>query len=175
MIEEINLNTPYNTSLLQSAKFTFIMPDHPFLKYFCQSVSLPSIQATEVAVPTPFSTTYRHGDRLVYNPFTITALIDEDFRVWEETYNWMIGLTTPDSFDQYRHKNKKDKDPPLYYDAYLSINTNSNTPNYRLKFLDCHPTELGMVNFDVKVNAEVIPTCDITFRYDRYHIERLAT
>lgn len=171
--ESFASNTPTNTSLLQSTKFTFIIPDKPFLKYFCQTISIPAISTSEVAVPTPFSTTYRHGDKLIFEPFTITALVDEDLRIWEETYKWLEGLTRPSSYDQYLHKNFKDKEPPLYYDAYLTLNTNANRPNIRLKFFNCHPTSLGMINFDTKVNADTIPTCDITFRYDTYEIDRL--
>ena len=171
--ESFTSNTPTNTSLLQSTKFTFIIPDKPFLKYFCQTISIPAISTSEVAVPTPFSTTYRHGDKLIFEPFTITALVDEDLRIWEETYKWLEGLTRPSSYDQYLHKNFKDKEPPLYYDAYLTLNTNANRPNIRLKFFNCHPTSLGMINFDTKVNADTIPTCDITFRYDMYEIDRL--
>lgn len=172
-IESFASTTPQNTSLLQSTKFTFLIPDKPFLKYFCQTVSLPAISTSEVAVPTPFSTTYRHGDKLVFDSFTITALVDEDLRIWEETYKWLVGLTNPSSFNQYLHKHYKDKEPYLYYDAYLTINTNANRPNMRLKFYNCHPVSLGMINFDTKVDADTIPVCDITFRYDIYEIERL--
>lgn len=165
-------NTPDNTSILQSTKFTFIIPEMPFLKYFCQTVSLPSISTSEVVVPTPFSNTYRHGDKLNFEPFTITAIMDEDLRVWEETYKWLKGLTRPSSYDEYLRKEKQDP-VPLYFDGYLTINTNANKPNLRLKFHNCHPTSIGMVNFDTKVDADVIPTADFTFRYDLYEIERI--
>lgn len=165
-------NTPDNTSILQSTKFTFVIPEMPYLKYFCQTIQLPSVSMNEIKVPTPFTDTYRHGDKLYFQPFTITALMDEDLRVWEETYAWMEGLARPESYDQYLRKSKNDK-TPLYYDAYLSINTNANRPNIRVKFYNCHPTSIGMVNFDTKVNADVIPTADITFRYDLFHIERI--
>lgn len=165
-------NTPDNTSILQSTKFTFIIPEMPFLKYFCQTIQLPSISTGEVKVPSPFTDTYRHGDKLSFQPFSITALIDEDLRVWQETYNWMVSLTRPESYEQYRRKDKNDR-TPLYYDGFLSINTNANKPNIRIKFINCHPTSIGMVNFDTKVNADVIPTADFTFRYDYYVIDRM--
>ena len=165
---------PYNTSLLQSTKFTFFIGDHPYLRYFCQTMSLPGISTGAVAIPTPFSTTWRHGDKLVFEPFSVTVLVDEDLRVWEETYNWMKGLTRPASYCQYTHHPKEAKDPPLYYDGILTIITNSNRPNMRLKFHNCHPVELGAVNFDTKVDADSVPTCDIKFQYDLYEIERLV-
>jgi len=170
-IESFTSNTPENTSILQSTKFTFLIPDMPFLKYFCQTVYLPSVSTNEVEVPTPFSNTYRHGNKMTFEPFTITALLDEDLRVWEETYKWLKGLTNPQGYSEYIKS--KSQSAPLYYDGYLTINTNANKPNMRVKFHNCHPTTIGMVSFDTKVDADVIPTADFTFRYDLYEIERL--
>lgn len=170
-IESFASNTPDNTSLLQSTKFTFMIPDRPFLKYFCQTVSLPAVSTNAVEVPTQFSTTYRHGDKLNFEAFTITALMDEDLRVWEETYKWLEGLTRPQKYEEYIKS--KNPNTPLYHDAYLTINTNANRSNIRVKFHNCHPVSLGMINFDTKVDADNIPTCDVTFRYDLFEIERL--
>ena len=103
-LESFASNTPQNSSILQLTRFTFIIPDKPFLKYFCQTVSLPSVTTGEVTVPTPFSNTYRHGDKLTYEPLTITAMVDEDMKVWQETYNWLSSLTRPQSFEKYPRK-----------------------------------------------------------------------
>jgi hypothetical protein len=136
---------------------------------------LPSVSTREIDVPTPFSTTYRHGEKLTYDPLTISAIMDEDLRVWEETYNWLKSLTRPHSFSEYPRKgpDKRTLIEPLYFDGFLTLNTNANNPNLRFKFRNCHPTAIGMVNFDTKVNADVIPTCDLTFRYDTFEIERI--
>jgi hypothetical protein len=172
-IEALTTNTPENTSILQLTKFTFIIPDKPFLKYFCQTVQIPSVSTSEIEIPTPFSATYRHGEKLRFDPLTITALMDEDLRVWEETYSWLKSLTRPTSFEEYPRKTRKDISTPLYFDGYLTVNTNANNPNIRVKFLNCHPTSIGIVNFDTKVDADSIPTADFTFRYDYFEIERL--
>jgi hypothetical protein len=172
-IEALTTNTPENTSILQLTKFTFIIPDKPFLKYFCQTVQIPSVSTSEIEIPTPFSATYRHGEKLKFDPLTITALMDEDLRVWEETYSWLKSLTRPTSFEEYPRKTRKDISTPLYFDGYLTVNTNANNPNIRVKFLNCHPTSIGIVNFDTKVDADSIPTADFTFRYDYFEIERL--
>ena len=84
---------PENTSILQPTKFTFVIPDLPFARYFCQTVSLPGISTSEVAVPSPFANTYRHGDKLVYDAFSINAIVDEELLVWEETYKWLLSMT----------------------------------------------------------------------------------
>lgn len=171
-LESFASGTPQNTSILQPTKFTFLIPDKPFLKYFCQSISIPSISTNEIPVPTPFTSTYRHGEKLSFDSLTISAMIDEDLRVWEETYKWLSSLTRPESYEQYPRKSLRDS-TPLYFDGYLTVNTNANKPNIRFKFLNCHPTNIGTINFDTKSDADTILSCDFTFRYDYYQIERV--
>lgn len=162
---------PENTSFLQPTKFTFAFPTLPFLKYFCQSVIIPSVSTNPVAVSSPFANTYRHGDKLAFDELLISAIVDEDMRVWEETYNWIKALTKPNDFSQYvRYKDGK---ATPYHDAELTINTNANVPNMRFKFTDCHPIVLGSINFNTTENATRTINIDITFRYDQYYIDRL--
>lgn len=168
--ESIFMTTPQNTSILQTTKYTFIIPELPFARYFCQTVSLPGVSTSEVPVSTPFVTTYRHGDTLVYDAFSIQAIVDEDLRVWEETHNWLVALTKPVSFRQYATNIGREK----YYDGILTINTNANNPNIRIKFKNVHPTSIGGINFNTSDNAETTPTADINFRYDYFEIERIT-
>jgi hypothetical protein len=171
MATHIDSNVPENTSILQTTKFTFIIPELPFARYYCQTVSLPGVSTGAVEMQNPFSSTYRHGDKLVYESFTINAIVDEDLRVWEETYLWLQSLTKPDGFEQYAvYKGQKRQ---LYFDAVLTINTNANIPNVRIKFNECHPISLGSIKFNTADNAETIPTADIEFRYDSFQFERL--
>lgn len=163
---------PENTSFLQANKFTFSFTTLPFLKYFCQSVNIPGVSTSPVTVSSPFSDMYRHGDKLVYDQLAISVIIDEDLRVWEETYNWLQSLTKPDSFDQYV-RNDRRGNKTAYHDAVLTVNTNSNNPNIRFKFTDCHPISLGGINFGVQETAQTTISCDIIFRYDQYYIDRL--
>lgn len=171
-LESTLTKLPENSNLLQAVRYTFIIPELPFAKYFCQKVDVPGVSTNAVNVPTPFSATKRHGDTLLWSDFTLTALVDEDLRVWEETLDWLVSLTKPTKFSQY-HK-RKGKEYELYYDGILTLNTNSNIPNLRIKFHDCHPVAIGGLNFDTTVTAEQTITTDITFAYDFYEIERLT-
>lgn len=162
---------PENTSFLQPTKFTFSFTTLPFLKYFCQSVNLPGVSTSPVAVETPFSATFRHGDKLVYEPFTVTVLIDEDLRVWEETYDWFRAITFPKEFRHYwRNSNGRDT---AYHDGILTVNTNANNPNIRVKFMNCHPISLGGIQFSSAQNAMTTLTAEIAFRYDYYELDRI--
>jgi hypothetical protein len=170
-IESTISKIPENTSILQTTKFTFIIPDLPFARYFCQTVSLPGVSTTPVEVPTPFSPTFRHGDTLIFEPFSINAIVDEDLRVWEETYKWINSMVN--TTDLLNYKKRNGAPSAIYYDGFLTINTNANNPNLRIKFKNVHPTSLGSVQFNTAENAETIPTADIAFRYDYFEIERI--
>ena len=164
---------PENTSLMQTARYTFIFPAMPFLVYYAQTTMIPGVSTSAVSRETPFSNTWHHGDKLVYEPLTITALIDEDMRVWEETYNWLRALTTPREYREYIRFMNKDNKP--YQDAILTVNTNANVPNIRYKFTYCHPIALSNVQLNTTLNADdYVMTAEITFRYDTFEIERLT-
>lgn len=171
--ETVLSRVPKNTSFLQATKFTFSFVTMPFLTYFCQTVQIPGVSTTAPTVPSPFANMYRHGDKLVYDQLSITAIIDEDLQSWKETYDWLVALTKPETYDQYKrffNPNKR-----LYHDAVMTINTNANIPNIRVKFYECHPTSISAVQFNTSDNADTILTADIIFRYDYYTIDRLTS
>lgn len=161
---------PQNTNFLQSTKYSFVIPNLPFARYFCQSINLPGVTSNEVEVPTPFSNTYRHPTKMSYEPFTISFLIDEDIRVWEETYKWIVSLTRPESYKQYIKNVDKNLSP--YQDGILTINTNANIPNIRVKIMNVFPVSLSGIQFGTMNSADNTPTADLTFRYDLFEIER---
>lgn len=162
---------PVNTSFLQSTKFQFSFPTLPFLRYFVQGLSIPGVSTTAPSVPSPFATMYRHGDTLVFDPLTVTVVIDEDLRVWEETYKWLVALTKPQNFRQYIRTINGNETP--YHDGILTMLTNANIPNIRYKFTFCHPLSISAIQFTPSDSADVILTANIVFRYDQMEIERL--
>lgn len=162
---------PQNTNFLQSTKYTFVIPNLPFARYFCQSINLPGVVSNEVEVPTPFSNTYRHPTKMSFEPFSITFLIDEDIKVWEETYKWIVSLTRPESNKQY--VKYRDSEASPYQDGVLTLNTNANIPNLRVKFKNVFPISLSGIQFGTTTSAETTPTADLTFRYDLFEFQRL--
>lgn len=163
---------PINTSLLQPTKYTLEFPHMPFLRYFVQRVPLPGISTTAPRqMANGFSDIKRHGDKLEWEDLSVTALIDEDMRVWEETKDWLHSLTTPNKYDEYVRFLDPKRSP--YHDAVLTVNTNANLPNIRFKFTHLHPISLGPVIFDTTSSAESPLIADIVFAYDQYEITRL--
>lgn len=167
--------TPDNPSFLQGNKFILSFPKLPFLNFYCQEAAVPGVTTSPVSMATPFSDTFRHGNKLSFDQLTVSVIVDEDLRVWEEIFLWLTGLTHPENFAQYirskdyAYKGRED----LYQDAILTTNTNSNNPNLRFHFTACHPVSMGTLNLTVKAEPTDPLLLPVTFQYDQFTLNRL--
>ena len=173
---------PINTDLLQSTKFRVTFSKLPGVTYFCNSANLPGISLTEIPMPTPFVELYLPGEKAIYDTFNITFLVDEDLRAWTELHDWIRGTTFPTNFDEYVNlartqpiTNNRIVQPrsAVYSDAILTIYTNKNNPNFRVKLIDLFPTTVGSLSFASGDSAENIITADATFRFSYFNYERI--
>jgi len=173
---------PINTDLLQSTKFRVTFSRLPGVTYFCNSTNLPGISLTEIPMPTPFVELYLPGEKAIYDTFNITFLVDEDLRAWTELHDWIRGATFPTKFEEYVNLARTNPGaniraasvrPPVYTDAILTIFTNKNNPNFRVKFVDVFPTNVGSLSFSAGDSAENIITADATFRFSYFNYERI--
>lgn len=157
-----------NANRLESANFLLVTHNSPFMNFFCQTIVIPSVTTNGAMVPTPYSDTWRHGDKLVYEPLNVSILIDEDLMVWEEAYNWIRGLTYPHDSAEYRAQVKRG----LYADMSIIFLKNSKNPNLMLRIRNAHPIFVGPVNMSVGDDPSVVLQTDITFQYDTFHFIR---
>lgn len=174
---------PTNIDLLQSTKFQVVFDRLPGVNYFCQTANFPGISLTEFPVSTPFVDLYFPGEKAIYDTFNITFLVDEDLRAWTEIHDWIRGLTFPTDFKEYVNMAKSSPQanirasmrgsPAGYSTAIMTLYTNKNNPNFRIKLIDCFPTSVGSLIFNASDTAENIVTADATFRFSYYEYERL--
>lgn len=171
-----NINQPLNTSFLQPTKFQLSFSRLPSTQYFLQTVNLPGVSMGEAPQNTPFKDLYRAGDKLVYDTMNISFLVDEDMRAWFDIYEWMVGMTFPNSFEDYTRLTQLNKDfGPIYSDGTLTISTNSNIPNLRVTLVGCFPIALGSIQFSASDSAENTMLSDATFRFQYYTFQRLKS
>ena len=71
---------PTNLNYLSPLGFKFTLRRLPMVNYFCQSVDIPAISMTPINTPTPVGTLVRPGDKIAYDPLTITFRVDEDMK-----------------------------------------------------------------------------------------------
>lgn len=157
---------------LNPVEFRFTIKRLPATQFFVQSASVPGINSGTTEQPTPFKNLYRPGDKLTYDDFVVTVIVDEHLESFIETFNWIEGLTKPESFDQYANLIEGDG---LYSDATLTLVTNAKNPNVEITFRDMFPTGLGQITLNTNANSVDVPTVDITFRYNSYDIKVIPT
>ena len=143
---------------------------------------MPGVSLTEIPRFTPFIDLYVPGEKMVYDTFNITFLVDEDMRNWTEIHDWIRGMTFPTNFKEYVDLQRQAKAPyiramdkmsPQYSSAVLTLYTNKNNPNFRVKFVDLFPTSVGTLLFNAQDSAENIVLADATFRFSYYEYQRI--
>ena len=166
---------PDNTQFLSPLGFNFMIKKLPNTNYFVQSVNVPSVQATDVVMPTPFTNIPTIGDRLNYSEFQLSFKVDEDMTNYIELYDWLLQLHFPEDFAQskniYQKQNNVDflADGP-YSDATLTVLNSAMNPNKEVIFEDCYPIALSDLQFSTTAASVDYIECQATFRYRMFRI-----
>jgi len=170
--------TPINQNLLPSAQFNFSINRLPNTTYFGQGINIPGMSLPEVPVGTPFTKIKVPGDSIDWDPLKVEFKVDEDFRNWQELYNWMVGLGFPKNFDQYKDLKEDgtvsiNPKGSVYSDGNITILDSSNNPNIRIGFQNLFITGLSGLQFETTQTGIDYINAEATFGYTLFEIERL--
>ena len=170
MATKVFSQQPDNINFLSPVGFKFNIETLPQTNWFLTSVNLPGISLAEIVQPTQLMQAQVPGNDLVFDPLTITFLVDENLNNWRELYDWMIGLGFPNEYNEYKaYKASKG----IYSDATLSILNSNMNVNYIMLFKDLFPTSISEVAFDsASADIEGIKAT-ATFRYLTYSYEKV--
>jgi hypothetical protein len=91
-----------NTNFLTSIGFNVIIEKIPTVTFFAKSVSLPGITVNNPKIPTPFIPFPVAADTSYHGTFSMVFNIDEDLTNWMELYSWLVGMTFPESHEQWK-------------------------------------------------------------------------
>lgn len=158
-------------NFLSPIGFRFTIKRLPNVEFFIQGATVPGINMSPTLSATPFKTLRFAGDKLEHETFTVTVRLDEYMESYNEIFNWMVGLTKPDSFDQY--KNLKGSDNGLYSDASLIILDSKGNPGIEVHYKDVFPVSLSTINFDTTQTDVNYATCDITFEHNGHTVKKI--
>jgi len=157
-----------NLNFLSPLGFRFVLNRAPNIEYFCQAATLPTISMVEAIQTNPFVNIPRPGDKISYEPFTLTFRVDEEMKNYLEIYNWIIGLGHPENFRQY--KNLDTSRASIYSDGALIILNSNNNPIVRISFEDMFPLSLSPLAFDVTQTDIEYLQAEVTFRYRQFTV-----
>ena len=69
-------NLPDNYNLLSPVSFKFQIRSLPSVSYFCQTANIPGMSLGETVRSTPFVDFPIPGDKVTYDPLSITVVVD---------------------------------------------------------------------------------------------------
>jgi len=158
-----------NINYLSPTGFRFLCTHMPETQFYCQTANLPGVSISEIPVATPHKQHYVAGDNVTFDEFSITIILDEYLKNWEEIQRWIIGLGKPFGFEGYE-KRKKDG---LDTTGQLFILTGSKNPSLRFDFYNLWPKSIGSVQFDLTQADITYTTVDVVFQYNYYTMTRV--
>ena len=179
MVSNIALDRqPSNLNQLTPIAFRLSLLKIPNVTYWIQSVSLPGLTANAVPFNTPFSTVQVPGDKLEYEPLTITFLVDEDLVAWQEIWDWMVEYTFPEAFTQYAGRTNTNANlrldtGDLLSDGTLTMLTNNKNYNKQVVFKDMFPINLSALEFNSADTEVAAFVATVTFQYTTYRLESI--
>jgi hypothetical protein len=113
------------------------------------------------------------GEKLTFSPFDISFRVDEDLKNYIEIYNWLVGLGSPSSMDQYKRFQNASINQSNLSDATLSILSSKYNPNLRVKFTNMFPESISQLLFTTTASDIDYLEATVSFRYSMYTIESL--
>lgn len=158
-------------NFLSTLEFDLTIHRLPQVSFQVQTVVFPGISMGETPHATPNFMLPLHGDRITYEPLSITLKLDEQMTAWDELHNWMIGLTKPQDTEQYLNLTEGEG---LYSDATITMISNNRVPIRQFTFLNMFPQSLGAISMDTKNSDIEFVTLDVTFRYESFATANLS-
>ena len=94
---------PSKQDYADPTKFKFSIVKLPKVEYFCTQVNLPGIAiADNYSQPTPFRDIPLPGEKLRYEPLTVTFLVDENLENYQEIHGWLRGIGFPGGHAEFK-------------------------------------------------------------------------
>ena len=171
-------NQIQNKNFLNPTGFRFILNRAPKVVFFSNQASIPGLNLGVAEQPTYLKDIPVPGDKLQFQDLTLRFLVDEDLENYLEIQHWLRGLGFPDSLKEiyeWQSSNPNAPSSTLNYtsDGTLNVLSSSNTPNFKVKFLDMFPVSLSDLDFDATDSDIDYLTASVTFKYTIYNITDL--
>jgi hypothetical protein len=150
-------SNPLSIDALLANNCRLSFPHLPEVQFWLQDIKLPQISINKVQQLTRYVDTGEIGEKMNYDPFTVSFVVDKNLTNWSAIFNWMKSITVQGSATGNNISsttNKNTADTPV-----LIIN---NLPF--LAFVDSWPTALGGLDFS-NASSEYV-TCSLTINYD---------
>lgn len=130
--------------------------DYMNTEYFAVSATLPSINLPEIELSYRNQHGFLPGDKIQYDPISIRIAVDEELKVYDELYQWILTNATSKTLD--------------VREMSLVFLTSHNNVSRIMRFTNAFPTSVGSVEFNTQMSDVEYAYLDVSFRYDRFEL-----
>jgi len=167
-----------NRNFLSSVGFKFILNRAPKVAFFSNSANIPGLTLGIAEQPTYLKNIDIPGDKIEFDDFKLTFLVDENLENYLQIQKWIRGLGFPESlqeiFDlQNEERVLENKNSPMmniYSDGTLQVLNSAFSPNFKVVFKDMFPYALSPLEFRATETDTEYFTAEVLFKYTIYNI-----
>jgi len=183
---------PTKLDYASPTQFKFSIIKLPKVEYFCTAVNVPGITLGGTMVqPSPLKDIPIPGEKLTYEPLSMTFLVDENLENFQEIHGWLVGLGFPRDHNEFRDlvSSGNDRFPAknqsisneigkvkygaantggTYSDATLTILTSKNNSQLEVRFRNMFPTGLSGLSYNQQAADVDYLTATVSFEYEIY-------
>ena len=167
-----NLND--NLNLFQPTAFQVVLDRQRTANFtfYAQRVTHPGLTNAAVDVPfRNFQSAPMPGGQLQFGELTIDALLDEDWKAYNEMYDWLWRLAHVKQIEKRTNFAGSSSEQPSHCDIIVTALTNQNNRNRRIHYHDCVPSTIGDVTMEATNATVEYLSFPVSFRFTYYEID----
>ena len=175
----------------QNNQFQLNIPIFPLTQWFVVSCNVPGVTMGQGVVPTPLIDVPLMGDKLTYDQFNMTFLVDEKLKNYIELHDWLVNMAAPQNHDQFGartseyvispsqptkfYRNGEEvtgstSDRDLYCDIQLTILSSKNNPVAVITMQNAFPVTLSALDYTQQDTDTTYVQCNVSFAFMLYTI-----
>ena len=175
----------------QNNQFQLNIPIFPLTQWFVVSCNVPGVTMGQGVIPTPLIEIPLMGDKLTYDQFNMTFLVDEKLKNYIELNDWLVNMAAPQNHDQFGARTSdyviapsqptkfyvdgkvmtgSTSDRDLYCDIQLTILSSKNNPVAVITMQNAFPVTLSALDYTQQDTDTTYVQCNVSFAFMLYTI-----
>lgn len=167
---------------LRPNNFQLVINRIPNVTIACQKANLPEVYIVPAAQKTWDLDILYAGGQLMYGKLNINFMVDSKMNNYHALYKWLTesftGVgdspieTLNDRVPDFRYVIEASKQDEYMEDGSLLVMDSNSNVTARIDFLNLFPISIGELNFDLTSTDSNPVTCDATFAFMLFKMDR---
>jgi hypothetical protein len=183
----------------QTNQFKIYLPIFPTVEWFVVQANIPGVTLGQASQYTPFVDIAVVGDKLEYDNFNMTFIVDEKLHNYQELLKWTYNIGFPFARTQFNASKRPDNmnrgghqtvrqiqtsmtegnsntfrdvnDRNLYTDIMLTILSSKNNPVVNVHIYEAFPVSLSSIDYNTQETDTGYATCTVEFAFTWFEVK----